>query len=500
MATDEQKVWSSPEIGNYNVRPKADAKPERPEESRRRVRNILGAANYDLLHSEPKTNTTTARAAFIQALERIGADKFTQSTTVTKEAQDLKQIAKDHGEPNLVKLYQEAIKEERQSSNYINAAFLKSIEVYGGGDFEKQQVIIIAGPSGVGKSKVRSEVIKEITQGELDKNADPALIDKSNQHVVVFVDGGIERETSQIRDLMNKASLKLGYAGVKDLEDLTTSATSGSKLKKTIEAAADGAGLHLVIPTTDPIRDFKPYMADNSKSEVSYVAISGNKDTIAQTSHNRAFAKIGDTFDPVNDIKKAPESKKPGLNLSLGPVDIGSFKFGTDNAIAGEAAYLKKQKEKKQKNPKLKDPVVLHVEKDLMFINVLPDKDEVGKMEQLLLTKRQYEAWKAGGSKGTRKREVEAWLQTNTSPALKDELITALPGYAPKPAHVVVHMESKVDDTTEKRLQESRDAATQLKENIPPRVIRQNTKIEPPSMDSSTPTPSPAPKLNSKPK
>jgi len=464
MSTKAPQIWLPPKIGHYSITPTMGAAPEEPRSSDARVRKILGSRGYDYLHREKETESTTAREAFIKALSTLGGDTLLKSTMVTHKEVTLKKMAKKHGVSNLQQLYEAAILEERNSRDYKNAAFLKSIEVYEGGDFDQQRVIIIAGPSGVGKSKVRSELVNIITQGLLDENNDPANIDKSTHHLMVSVDGGIEREVSQIRDLMNKTTLKLGYAGIDDLEPITTDATKGIKVKKLIEEAAYIAKLNLVIPTTHPSEDLKRYMKSDS-TDVSFVSIEGNENTVLFTSQNRAFAKIGEEYPPLNEMKKVPESKKPGKFLS--------FDYGTYEAKTGEQEYVKKQLKKQQKGGK--GPVVLHVQKDLMVVSVL--QDETNEPTSLLITERQFQAWEKEAFPGTRKTEVKNWFKekAKTNPELNTELITVVMNNitpvivqevktAERQAPLIFHMptpNTEVDEN-EKRIQQNREDALEI--------------------------------------
>lgn len=362
------------------------------------VQKILGKEGYTRLHGEAEPEESiTARKLFIEAISQLAGDKLLKPTVVTLEAQPLDTIAKAHGVPNLKKLYEDAIREERESRAYKNAAFLKSTEVYEGGNFEQQRVILIAGPSGVGKSSVRAELVRTISQGTLDKSADSAAINPDTHHLVVSVDGGIEREVSYVRDLMNKASLKLGYAGVEDLEEITTNATKGStKLKKHIEAAADAAKLNLVIPTTHPSDDLDHHMQPNATKDVSFVNVAGNKDVVKTIAHRRAFAKKNTSYGPIDNMihegdetTKIPESKKPGNPLS--------FAFGTQQARAGEQDYIKRQLQRGKK------PDVLHVQKDLVRVTLVKTMNGVpvdwrlwkaGDPAPEIMTARQLQAWK----------------------------------------------------------------------------------------------------------
>lgn len=363
------------------------------EQSDIQVRKILGPDAYKLLHGEDEIirERTTAREAFNDAITQFVGERLQQPTFVNKKAPPfdiLDALAKEQGIAHLKELYVAAIREERNSRDYKNAVFLKSIEVYQGGDFEQQRVILIAGPSGVGKSSVRAELVNAITKGTLT-NVNPENIDERSHHLVVSVDGGIEREVSKVRDRMNKAAIKLGYAGIENLEEVTLNATKGTpKLKINIENAADAAMLHLMIPTTHPAKDLDNHMGPDSTKEVSYVNVHGKRSIVRKLSRERSFAKLGTRFDSIDNMTRVPESKKPGKRLS--------FELGTRRARAGEQEYAKRQRERG------KEPVVFEVKKDLMFAKLIKNQhgepirwerckanDPAGK----LMTERQFQGW-----------------------------------------------------------------------------------------------------------
>ena len=423
-------------IGNYgepftDQKNNLEANLKKQKEDDARVFQILGAEGYEKLHGkaynanfEFQNESTTARTNFIQAISTSFGDKLLASNTITKDPVSLNNIANDaaaepNGAKNLQELYEAAILEERESIAYKNAAFLQSVEVYRGGNFSKKEgeghVIIIAGPSGAGKTRARPAVVKETTHGVLVKNSDPTQI-RPDQHLVVTVDGGIEREVSQVRDLMNRASLKLGYGGIEDLEEITTKASGKTKLKNVIEEAANAKGLHLVIATTSPQKELKKYMGPGSKRNVVYSFVKIPWKTVANIAYRRAFAsKKTEYKGNIDQISKPPESKKHG--------GLSSYLWGKREASQAGKEYLKKQKqnEERQKagdlntdksSSEIKETVekaeIYKIKKDLVFMKFVDEKGNTTNLDSkkkavdfkssnkgISMTVRQVKAWEA---------------------------------------------------------------------------------------------------------
>lgn len=329
-----------------------------------RVLKILGVDGYAILHGDTKENldkmsdSTEARIKFIKAISEGFGNEFFKTPPISETRygptllDDLSALAKANGYKgeDLKTLYKKAIQEERNSKAYKNAVFLRSVEVYDGGDFgDKQKVMLIAGGSGSGKTSVRPDIVLMVTGAKKNAGANPAEL-TPDQHRVVTVDGGIEREVSQIRDLMNEAALKLGFGGIDDLEDFTTKATTGEKLKKTIEAAANHTKLNLAIPTTTPTKELDKYMREGT--DVSYVIIENTQEVVSVLSRRRAFATIGTSIPKEGD--KKPESKKPG----------NRFIYLCCTLLARYGAYDYARKQKALK----KEPIILKVKKGLLLV------------------------------------------------------------------------------------------------------------------------------------
>lgn len=381
------------------------------------VKKILGEKAYQTLHgTQNEPEETEHREAFIQAIAELGENQLFTDTFIKYPAHSLDTIGgkKRFNGKTLKELYEAAILEERNSRNYKNAVFLRSTAVYAGGHFEKQRVILVAGPSGSGKTSASRELVETISQGTLDKSIDPANIDRQSDqthHIVVTVDGGIEREISEVRDLMNKAALKMGFAGISDLESITTKAANGTKLKKHIEDAANTAGLHLVIPTTHPAKDLQQHMSPHSKKEVSFANVHAKPALVRAMSQSRAFAKKGKRFESIDNIKDAPESKAPGNPFS--------FLYGAFLARIGEREYAKRQRQKGA------DPLIFQIKKDLIFVKKIKDAHGVpikwerckdNDPEREVMSERQFKAWENDRLRSSR---VETWPKRS-----KKELIT----------------------------------------------------------------------------
>jgi hypothetical protein len=411
-------------IGNYGSKPvneKADNLKNQQTDNER-VYKILGAEGYKKLHGgkayneNPKPDQTIDREAFIAAISTLG-DRLLIDNEIKKKPVSLGTISaralKDPNGKNLQELYEDAIREERESLAYKNAAFLKSVKVYNGGNFSNKEgeehVIILAGPSGGGKTRAGPATVKAATHGVLDELTDPADT-QEHQHLVVTIDGGIERDTSQVKKLMIRTSLKLGYGGIEDLEKITKNATKGPKLKTIIEDAANVKHMHLVIATTTPQKDLDKYMGPDSKRKVTYAYVKTPWRTVDIIAYRRAFEQIGTKCEgTIDDIEKPPESKKPGGLLS--------YLLGKRAARQAKNEYLNRQRRneaKRQKDPKetklstepdepAEQTKILKITKDLVFMEYVYDKNDIEKKVPIdirpnkkgkSMTERQVAAWR----------------------------------------------------------------------------------------------------------
>lgn len=139
-----------------------------------------------------------------------------------------------------IQAYQEAIAEEAKSQSFRDAVFLSSAQHYGGPTWNKNLILWVGGPSASGKTYAAGTAVKAISQ----------LMDTTEGinfgNNVVSVDGAVEREVSQIRQLALQVALSKGYKGIQDLHK-----TTELNIKGYIKNAALAQGnLSLVIPET----------------------------------------------------------------------------------------------------------------------------------------------------------------------------------------------------------------------------------------------------------
>lgn len=119
------------------------------------------------------------------------------------------------------KLYQLALEEEMNDPAYRDAVFNAALREYPGEKWKERLMIIISGPSGVGKSYAAPFLIKKIDQFIPKQPNDSSNEKKTEGNKVLFVDGAYGRTSSQIRNLTLQVALNAGYTGLTDLYDLS---------------------------------------------------------------------------------------------------------------------------------------------------------------------------------------------------------------------------------------------------------------------------------------
>ncbi len=403
---------------------------EKPDASKKRVAEILGKDGVKTLYGKEATpsNPTTKREEFIKLLVALMADR-SNNLQFEGEAKDdpRKKDPNSHvitmldllGSAKNVKLYEDAIEEERKSTAFRDAVLLKSTNRYEGPKWDQRLILWVAGPSASGKSFAAEEVIKKVGSTVMQSSSQD---NKGN--LVVSVDGGIEREVSQMRQLVLQMALQKGFPGIRDLHDHTELG-----LKKIIqEAALTQKDLNLVIPDT-----FSKYRSPtaaatvkssrflkampkvkklatayiipeldklpNTKQVFSEIIAPVGKEaefqaTVARMGTSRAWS---DEFDPehttlrqlrMNNRNIGCESKKYGAG------DFESGRLGSENA---RKEYLQHSKDK----------IYLPLTNDLLFVYqkdkdpsnwVICDKDYQGESEKI--STRYFELWKAYKDKG----------------------------------------------------------------------------------------------------
>lgn len=208
------------------------------------VRSVLGDKGMAILHAGA-THSTEKRQKFLAQLNAVVVKESNVSTNTTKppEENTTSLLSLLNNNSTLLKLYQEALLEERDSIAFRNAVFTKALTLVEGAAALQSAYIIVGGPSASGKSYYAPSLLKEVfTSAMPQDNSKP---DAGNY--VVAIDGGIDRDLSQIRSLVLQVALNKGFAGIHDLQDLSEEIA----IKKIIKAAAlSNDKLSLIVPTT----------------------------------------------------------------------------------------------------------------------------------------------------------------------------------------------------------------------------------------------------------
>lgn len=295
---------------------------ETSEQSDQRVKAILGDKGYRILHyGTHDIESTTARKNFLIALQKA-LDERKQRGDHTKPT-TMKELLGEKG----LNLYKDAMKEEAKSKAFRNAVFLRSTKSYWGPKWLKRLVLWIGGPSASGKTFATDGMISKIAKG-LGLMPTKGIEDIDN--FVVTIDGAVEREVSQVRQLTLQAALELGHTGIEDLEVF-----SKGKLKDRILNAADtNKDLHIAIPETftkyigqpDQLsKDFARFAKTPQTLQIfSEVVSDANltaqkvfQQSVQRMGNSRAFLKKGMVYSgiTINNFFIGCESKKYDAGL-----------------------------------------------------------------------------------------------------------------------------------------------------------------------------------------
>lgn len=236
------------------------ANTDRQEPDAKVVYKLLGGENSaavkNILHKgihKNKVDKKDAREAYLKHLQNILRDKSKDFKGPKKNAKDDMITLENFLGADGVKLYYAALAEEQNSKAFRNAVFVRSLQHHEGPEWEGQMILWVAGPSASGKTRGSVAAIKKADEKIMKKKA------RSNAgNIVVSIDGEIERETSQVRQLTLKVSEMKGYPGVSGLDPSESSIIAmikQSALKNLIAKAALktknlNRKLHLVIPNT----------------------------------------------------------------------------------------------------------------------------------------------------------------------------------------------------------------------------------------------------------
>lgn len=319
-----QIKWSS-QVDNFG-----DMKPH----SQACLANVLtheGArdALYEGTNDPADENSKAARVEFLNYLQDVLMPAMKRLEPANEQGIELKDFLDAKG----FELYKAAVNEEVRSQAFREAVFQKSTNHYDGPTWSQRLISPFAGPSAAGKSVSQPELIKKIAEQMPKSN-------RNEGNDVVSVDGGVEREMSQIRGMMLQVALAAGYNGITDLDKKENKADL--TLKKIVEKTVLATpGLNMVIPKTYTREalnlisgsvgkdEFKKYdMVDDGNAVLAFGIVEAEHGNVVKNGTSRARNATEFTEADIAMNRKPPcESKdyhdhyKEGTYLSTAAKD-----------------------------------------------------------------------------------------------------------------------------------------------------------------------------------
>lgn len=256
-----------------------EAKIEREEKEKARLVNLkdrLGPQGLaQLYEGTSPVESTTARTRFLnyyhKRMEELKSEGgFEQNADKTVSLENF--LGKEG-----FKLYKQAIREENRSKAFREAVFLKATKHYDGPKLDQPIDLVITGASSTGKTygteKLVEQILAEKTKGKTGNEGND----------VVSIDGGIERELSQIRQIALEGALQVGYKGIQDLhkhsklnvKKQVKNAVQNAEQKDTFsvaipETCVSRRSLKAILPNFNPATTIVAYVhADKTQTEIS---------------------------------------------------------------------------------------------------------------------------------------------------------------------------------------------------------------------------------------
>lgn len=420
MQRDNRRTGiSNTSINDYRVNT-SDA--NNPLSNEQRVEKLLGKevmnrVLYEGTHdpNKPKDPKDPLgrknREAFIAKLNEVLLNTKTDMTKAGKSpADDAIPLAKLLGNDG-VQLYKKAIEEENKSREYRNAVFLKSTKHYEGKKWDKQLIMWVGGPSASGKSYGANVAVKTVGDSVMPK----VRTDKMEGNDVVSIDGGVEREVSQMRQMVLQVAIKKGYPGIKDLHGNTE-----LKVKSIVKEAAFEAKMNVVIPETfanpfGPSNLEKYDKIPNAVQVFSEVTPAAGMDndfqmTVERMGNDRAWKS---EYGAENSKDVAISFNNSNIGVESKEYEKQYFKWGKKGSMDERDEYMKKSKDK----------VYVGIVNDLIYVHKVYNKEE---------KKWEWEKCKEISDKGELKlsirdfRNFQAWQEEqrekNKNKIPKDEL------------------------------------------------------------------------------
>lgn len=363
------------------------------------------AAQAALYEGAPPDTATKARKEFLDFLQFELMPKLQRREPANENGIELKELLGPEG----FKKYEAAMQEEVQSRAFRDAVMQRATNHYDGEKWAQRLIAPFGGPSAAGKSVSQPALIREIS------SLMPKTSDMSGNDVV-SIDGGVEREVSQIRGMVLQVALAKGYKGITDLDKHKPKIA----VKKLVEKAAlETPGLSIIIPVTYtneaahyvkgvPGRgsvgkdQFKKYdKVDDGNAILAFGIVEAEHDNVVKNGNSRAWCATEFTERNIRMNGKPPCESKAYHD---------HYKSGTTLSTAAKENYL--HLEQADRKPR----ICVTVTSDYTFIKPDPSArcgwslakpEDAWNMNMRGLLKRDFEKFEKGYAEFHQKKLYE---------------------------------------------------------------------------------------------
>lgn len=368
-------------------------------------------ALYEGTNDPADNNSKAARIEFLNYLQDVLMPAMKRLEPANEKGIELKDFLDAKG----FELYKAAVNEEVRSRAFRDAVFQKSTNHYDGPTWSQRLIAPFAGPSAAGKSVSQPELIKKIAK-QMPKS------DRNEGNDVVSVDGGVEREMSQIRGMVLQVALAKGYNSITDLDKKENKADV--TLKKIVEKTVLATpGLNMVIPKTYTREalnvvsgsvgkdEFKKYdRVDDGNAVLAFGIVEAEHGNVVKNGTSRARNGTEFTEADIGMNRKPPCESKDYHD---------HYKEGTYLSTAAKENYL--ALDQADNKPR----ICVTVTSDFTFIKpdpkspggwVLAEKDEDWNKDMVGILKRDFERYQDYTQQNQQlisDTDVKAWLNEN---------------------------------------------------------------------------------------
>ena len=341
-------------LGQYILISEGSEKQLTPEESEEWLKGCFGSSLAGIYTTKDAPDAPFKyRHKFLEYLKTLDANVQQD----LKKPVALEELLGTKG----LKLYKKALKEEAESKAFREAVAIRSSRKLKGPKWQKRLILWVGGPSASGKSFATSNILNKLIDfAPLGKKGD------NSGNYVLTIDGGVEREVSQMRKLALQIALAKGYKGIVDLHEHSRDLSVKNDLLK---AGMDSPELSLTIPET--------FTTGNAQSIMKRAALDDNTvQVFAQIKHQKGhFDRFKNAVRRMGGMR-AWYTKKDKIG-KFSEIDLNAKPVCESKIYEGKyfwAGKLATKWERRKLRKIDRQAYYLNATNDLMYVHKVGDK------------------------------------------------------------------------------------------------------------------------------